>query len=252
MAKAIPRYQEIARELRRQIDSGSYPTGYSLPSEAQLAERFGVAPGTVRQALGVLVDEGMLSARRGARKVVMRSSVSSRGFNEFRSFAQWAYGQGRTPGGLVVEQRWREPSENDVEALRLAEGDEVLQVLRVRTLDGEPILLERTRYTPQVGRKVAELRPDSPSVTNQLRELFGIEFAAADHVFSAAAADDVDARHLRLAEGDPILRHLRLSRDRWGTPLERSEDHYVSGAVSLAVSNAQGNNSLGWISAPGR
>ena len=92
--KPRPRYTEIADALRSDIDKQVFPVGSYLPSEAALAERFEVAPGTMRQALKVLVEEGVLSARRGAKKIVLRAPRSSSEFGEFRSFAQWAHNAG--------------------------------------------------------------------------------------------------------------------------------------------------------------
>ena len=56
------RYEQIARELREDIRSERFAIGAPLPSEKELSERFHVAPGTMRQALNVLVDEGTLSS----------------------------------------------------------------------------------------------------------------------------------------------------------------------------------------------
>ena len=67
------RYEQIARELREEIRSQKLRVGEPIPSEKALADRFDVAPGTMRQALNVLVDEGILSSKRGA-----RSSLPSR------------------------------------------------------------------------------------------------------------------------------------------------------------------------------
>lgn len=248
-AARLPRYLEIANELRSDIDAGRFPTGSSLPSEAELCRRFDVAPGTVRQSLRALVLDGTLHSRRGARKVVMRNSRPAVGFNEFRSFAQWAYSQGAVPGGQVLEQVWLPASELDRRMLALEPDATVLSVKRLRTLGGNPVMLEHTHYTPDIGRRVESLRPDAPSVTNLLSELFGVEFVAADHVFSVGTADEFAASTLSIAVGAPLLHHRRVSRDRTGTPLEWSQDSYVAGTVSLAVSNTRDSNSLSWVSA---
>lgn len=247
-AKSRPRYAEIAAALRSDIDKQVFPVGSYLPSEAALAQRFRVAPGTVRQALKVLVEEGVLSARRGAKKIVLRAPRSSSEFVEFRSFAQWAYSQGKEPGGKVVSQSWAEASELDAKLLRVEECAPVLNVVRVRTLDGEPVMLEHTHYPQQIGLLVSELPKDTPSVTNVLRAEKGIEFVAADHVFGVGAVTSAEADALKATEGTPLLVHRRVSRDRFGSPLERSEDKYLPNSVSLAVSNTEASNSLNWIS----
>lgn len=240
------RYEQIARELREDIRNGRFRVGEPIPSERALADRFDVAPGTMRQALNQLVDEGTLSSKRGARKVVLRMPARFPEISKFRSFAQWAYGRGRTPGGHVIHQEWVEQTEKDVELLRVPAGEKVLKVLRVRTIDGSPIMLERTRYPAWVGVKVEPMDPTCPSVTNELAARHNIHFFAADNVFSAAKAGEVDARWLPLEAGDPVLVHRRLSRDAKGTPLEMSEDRYIADALSIAVPTSGKNNVLSW------
>ncbi len=240
------RYEQIARQLREDIRNGRFQVGEAIPSEKVLADRFDVAPGTMRQALNQLVDEGTLSSKRGARKVVLRMPARFPEISKFRSFAQWAYGRGRTPGGHVIHQEWVKQTEKDVELLRVPAGERVLKVLRVRTIDGSPIMLERTRYPAWVGAKVEPMDPTCPSVTNELAARHGIHFFAADNVFSAAKAGEVDARWLPLETGDPVLVHRRLSRDAKGTPLEMSEDRYIADALSIAVPTSGKNNVLSW------
>lgn len=242
-----PRYITIAETIRADIDAQVFATGTYLPSEKSLAQRFGVAPGTMRQALKVLVDEGTLSARRGAKKIVMRTPVHTAKFREFRSFAQWAYGQGKTPGGKVIDQQWRGADSVDAAKLGIDEGTPVLSVTRQRSIDGVPVMLERTNYCEDLGKIVEDLPLDIPSVTNILLNDHGIQFVAADHIFSVGVADEFEAEILGSDPGAPLLIHHRVSRDRFGTALEHSEDRYRQGSVALAVTNTEAQNSLSWL-----
>jgi DNA-binding GntR family transcriptional regulator len=62
---ARPPYQQVADELRREIQAGEYPPGKQLPSISELAERFAVAKNTVQAALRLLRDAGLVVARQG-------------------------------------------------------------------------------------------------------------------------------------------------------------------------------------------
>lgn len=240
-----PIFLQIADDLREKIRTGIYPVGSALPTESALAAEYGVSVGTVRQSLKALVGEGILNARRGARKVVMRLPVPSAGFDHFRSFAQWVHATGRLPGGRVVEQRWEPATAFDQRLLRLSSSQHVLYVLRVRSIDGAPAMVERTRYAEHVGKEVEKLAENVASVTNALRGS-NIEFASADHIVTVCSASGIDTELLGVPEGEPLLKHRRVSRDETGTPLEWSEDRYVGGAITLAASNMAGNNSLSW------
>lgn len=242
------RYKEIADTLRADIRNDVYPIGSSLPSEANLASNFGVAAGTIRQALKELLAEGTLSSRRGARKVVIRTPARFPETSKFRSFAQWVYSQGRTPGGHVIRQQWLAALDADAKHLRTTIGSPILEVLRVRTIDDRPIMMERTRYPEWVGTKVEAMSPQCSSVTNELRSRHGIHFVAADNIFSTDLASADDVEHLPIHVGDPVLVHRRISRDGHGNPLEMGEDHYMAHALAIAVPTSGFHNSLSWTS----
>lgn len=63
MAQQMPRYQEIAGELRRQIESGELPRESQLPTEVELQKKFSASRNTVRDAVKVLVTESLLETR---------------------------------------------------------------------------------------------------------------------------------------------------------------------------------------------
>lgn len=243
------RYEQIAEQIRDSIRNGARRTGQSLESEAALAAEYAVAPGTVREALRLLVSEGTLGGRRGARKTVLRTPRPAAVAEEFRSFAQWASAHGRTPGGHVIEQGWHIAGQENAAALHVDPRARVLRVLRVRLLDGEKVMVERTSYPEALGELVEKVPGDAASVSRWLEQEHGIVFAGADHVFSATVCSQQDAALLEVSRGRPLLRHLRRSRDGAGNPLEISEDRYLANFLSVAMSNGRNVNPISWLTA---
>jgi GntR family transcriptional regulator len=242
----VARYHDIAESLRGAITRGTYPRGSQLPSERELSDDFDVAPGTMRQALGELESEGVLASRRGSRRTVVGAPRSAATFEEFRSFAQWASSRGRVPAGHVSAGHWQRATPLDRELLRLATDARVFCVVRTRLLDGDAIMVERTRYRDSVGGAVERIPVDCPSVTAWLAEEADITFARAEHQFSACPAAAEDARLLGVRRGSPLLMHKRVSFSRDGLPLEWSVDRYVAGTISLVVDNSRNANALRW------
>src|SRR5271165_144465 len=72
-ADMVVQHRQIADDLRRLIAESVYPPGACLPPESELAARYGVSRGTVRQAVIALQLEGLLDTRRGARRTVLRA-----------------------------------------------------------------------------------------------------------------------------------------------------------------------------------
>ncbi|MCX5556151.1 GntR family transcriptional regulator [Streptomyces sp. NBC_00038] len=237
------RHEEIAEELRRAIDREEYTVGSLLPAETELAAQYAVSRGTVRQAVASLTAEGLIGSRQGARRVVL-AGRRSQSFAELRSFAQWARAMGREATGHVVTQERRPATAEDAVRLQLRENTTVLHVLRVRGLDGEPVLLERTVYADWISPAVEAIEPDCPSVTQRLYEDTGLVFAYGEHVIDAVAAGAQDADLLDVRRTSPLLRVRRVTTTREGRPVEWSDDRYRSDAVSFSVHNSIGNNAL--------
>ncbi|MFI7246162.1 GntR family transcriptional regulator [Streptomyces qinglanensis] len=237
------RHERIADELRRAIADGHYPVGATLPSEAELATAHGASRGTVRQAVSALLAEGLIGSRQGARRVVL-STTPSQTFTELRSFAQWARAGGRTAGGLVVASDWDTARPEEAGLLQVPHGAPVLRVLRVRTLDGEPVLLERTVYAEWIGTAVDGLPADCESVTQRLHDDSGLVFAHGEHHIDAVAAGTADAEHLGVRRGSPLLRVRRTTTTADGRPVETSDDRYRPGSVVFTVRNSTQTNPL--------
>ncbi|MFE9767244.1 GntR family transcriptional regulator [Streptomyces sp. NPDC005808] len=237
------RHEEIAEALRRAIDREEYTVGSLLPAETDLAARYAVSRGTVRQAVAALTAEGLIGSRQGARRVVL-AGRRSQSFAELRSFAQWARAMGREATGEVVTQEYRPATAEDAVRLQLRENTAVLHVLRVRGLDGEPVLLERTVYADWISPAVEAIEPDCPSVTQRLFEDRGLVFAYGEHLIDAVAAGAQDAALLGVRRTSPLLRVRRVTTTREGRPVEWSDDRYRSDAVSFSVHNSIGNNAL--------
>ncbi len=236
------RYLELAAQVRAAARAGEYGEGGRLPSEETLAQRHGVSRGTVRHALSVLRAEGVVTSRRGTRRVVLEHPPLQ-SFGELMSFTRWARSLGESPGGHVVRQESRPAGPEECAQLRLPVGASVHWVLRLRTLGGRPVMVERTVYPQPVGDLVARLPLDAVSVT-ELLEHEGVVLVDADHTVDLATADAEDAGLLGCAAGSALLRERRRTTDPAGVPVEWSEDRYLPGTVAFTVHNSTASTAL--------
>jgi DNA-binding GntR family transcriptional regulator len=232
----VVQHRQIANDLRRQIAAGVYPPGSSLPPETEMAALYGVSRGTVRQAIIALQMEGLLDTRQGARRTVLRATPAQ-SFARLQSFAQWAAGNGRIPGGLIVRLHRSPASPEQAAELRIAAGDPLLHVLRVRTLDGEPVLVERTAYTDRVADAIAALPRDIPSLTQAMLETTGVAYGHGKHVIDAVAAGATEASLLEIRRGSPMLRHRYVISSTDGSPFLSSDDRYKPGTMAISLDN---------------
>src|ERR1700752_2899789 len=173
-------YRKVAEDIKAAIAAGGYAAGTRLPSESELAERYSVSRGTVRQAFAALRADGVIASRRGARRVVI-GGPRVQSFGELLSFSRWARAIGEGPTGRVVSLDGRPATDSEATRLGLPEGGFVYFLVRVRLLSGRPVMLERAAYPEKVGVLVAGLDLAADSIAERLEEL-GVVFTDAEHV----------------------------------------------------------------------
>src|SRR5262249_28202847 len=160
-------HKHIADELRRQILDEHLVPGYQLPSEHELARTFGASRGTVRHALTKLRSERAIAARRGSRWVVLAAPLVQT-FSELLSVSAGARSEGPEPGGQVLEPARRPAGESEAAALKVGVGEPVYHLLRVRTLSGTAVMVERTTFVETVGELLVHLDLETSSIYEQL------------------------------------------------------------------------------------
>ncbi|OBG73478.1 MULTISPECIES: GntR family transcriptional regulator [unclassified Mycobacterium] len=228
-------HEIIADNLREQIRGGDLPVGAALPSESQLCAQWGASRGPVRQALATLRAEGVIAGGRGKRPVVC-TAATHQPFDTLLSYSAWAHSIGRSPGQRTLELALRPADEHAATVLGVEVGAPVVQVLRLRYLDDEPAMLERATFVEHVGRRLFDFDCDSGSLWAYLLSQ-GVRFATASHVIDAVAADRIDATHLGVAEGAPLLRQQRTTRSVDGDVIEYHDDRYLPAIVSFTLEN---------------
>lgn len=204
----------IADDLRRQITSGDLVAGAVLPSEADLAGSYGVSRVTVRKALELLRDEGLIGSRQGFGWFVAAPMVQ-RSLGTLSTIEADLAAQGRDPVRKVLSFRFLEPEAG-------GEGGGDLEVVRVNLADGQPFALVTVWCPEELGRSLS--RDDVEAAT--FYDLLPIELASVDQTIRAAAADERDAEVLGIPPGSPLLVALRVSRDAAGQPFLRAEHRF--------------------------
>ncbi|MCB1886310.1 MAG: GntR family transcriptional regulator [Rhodocyclaceae bacterium] len=216
----LPRYQRLADALRARIVDRSWKPGDRIPSENVIAEQFGVAPGTARQALAALVDEGLLERQHGRGTFVRRPSFDQSLFRFFRFSG--AAGERLIPESRILRRSVDVMPSEVARQLGVSEGSEGIAMDRLRLIDGAPILAEQIwlplpRFQPFLAIDPADIGPLLYPIYDASCEQ---TVARAEESLTAEAADATLARLLRVARGTPLIVIDRLARDYAGDALE--------------------------------
>jgi len=219
------RYQEIADELRARVRA--VPVGSLLPSEAELSAEFGASRVTVRRALELMRDDGLVAARQGFGWFVAGEPVRQQLGHLGTIEAQLEAG-GRQAARRVVEFGFVESPANVGRTLRT---DQVLQVKRLNLADGEPFAVVTVWCPADLGAALSRRDVEQ----HPFYELLGIELRGATQTIGADSAEPVDAELLRIPVGSPVLRCVRVTTDTGGQAVLMSEHLFPAHRTEFVV-----------------
>lgn len=231
-----PIWQAIAQALRSDLAEGRYAAGDKLPTEAALAERFGVNRHTVRHGISALVDEGLIRTRRGAGAFVASTPTDYPIGRKVR-FHDNLIAAGRLPEKRVLLVEDRFATEGEARALAINAGDAVCSYHGLSLADSQPIAVFESVFplarTPDIS---AAFRVQS-SVTEALATVGVADYTRASTRLTAVRASVTHALHLQVTEGDPLLRSSGVNVDQERNPVEYGRTWFVGDRVTLTLEN---------------
>lgn len=214
----LPLYLQIKESLKKQILAGEYAPYQRMPSESELMKTFSVSRITVRQALRDLHSEGLIFSTQGkgtfaSKPKALQDIQHLQGFDEAMKPKGYETSSRLISIGEVVVNK-------DVqEKLALSSRERVVQVLRVRYLNREPVSVDRSFFPLDIGQGLFS-RDLSRDIFPMLENQLGIALGRADISLEARPADAEIAGLLGLAPGSPVMWVERLTCDRNGKPVD--------------------------------
>ncbi len=231
------RYRAIADELRGRVESGELGAGRLLPSESELSRAHAVSRVTVRKALELLRDEGLIDARQGFGWFVatdpVRQALGRLGTIEDQLGELGMSSERRVVGFRFVSSPPR---------VRQVLGvDAVLEVRRVNLADGQPFARVTVWCPEAVGTRLSRADVER----TPFYELVGVPIGGATQTIGAAAANAADAALLAIPAGSPVLRCERVTRDFEDRPLLVSEHVFPAHRTEFVVDLRRFEPSMG-------
>ncbi len=185
-----------------------------VPSERELAARYGLSRMTARQAVEHLVSEGRLYRVQGKGTFVSRPKIDIP--LRLTSFTEDMRARGMAPGSQDLGRRSAPATAALARELNVEVGAPVYVIERLRTADGVPMALERSHIPAHLAPDLLDRPLENRSLYELLASSYGLALDRGEQVIEAGIADAGDAGLLGLAPGSAVL---LLQRRCWAGPV---------------------------------
>lgn len=219
------RYQEIAEELRTRARSAA--PGSLLPSESELSAEFSASRVTIRRALELVREDGLIAARQGFGWFVSTEPVRQ-SLERLGTIESQLETSGKDAVRRVIEFTFESPPPH---VKQLLGSSKVLRVKRLNLADGAPFAVVTVWCPASIGQKLSmddvERRP--------FYELLDVELRGATQTIGADSAEPALAELLAVPVGAPLLKCQRVTTDLAGQPVLVSEHYFPAHRTEFVV-----------------
>ena len=216
----IPYYIQLMDILKEKVQSGTWAPGDQIPGEQDLCELYGVSRTVVRQALLELELEGVINRRKGRGTFIALPKINEGLIQKLTGFYQDMVERGLKPGTKVLHQNVEPASEKVTAFLGIKPGDQVIDILRLRYINEEPIQLVTTYIPFEICPGLAQVDLTDLSLYEYLEKECGIFIAKGRRYIEAVLANETEAELLGIERGAPLLMLDSISFSESGQPIE--------------------------------
>ena len=220
-----PLYRQIKQLIMGNLESVEWGPGDAIPSESELAGRFGVSQGTVRKAIDEMAAENLLVRQQGKGTFVATHKDPGSAFRFLRVVANDGVPQ---VSQSIPLECWRAKAGPDVaRTLALEPGAPITILRRLLKLGDEPVVFDEIYLSSELFPDLTlEVVRAGESLYGLFESRYGVCMVRADERLRAVAADRVSAELLKVAEGSPLLLVERVTFSYAQKPVEWRRGFY--------------------------
>lgn len=216
-----PLYLQIKALLVKSLEAGEWRPAEAIPSEIDLAGRFGVSQGTVRKAIDALAADNLVVRRQGKGTFVATHTEEKTSIFRFLRIRR-NDGHDEYPASRLLDVRRAKASAEAARLLGLKSGESVIVLRRILEYSGEPVVLDEITLPAARFKGLTKARAEAyrGSMYSFFETQFGVRMLKAEEKLRAIAADETSAPLLKVAAGQPLLAVDRVTLTYGDRPVE--------------------------------
>jgi GntR family transcriptional regulator len=204
-ASSTPYYSQLKEILLQEINLGKYQPGESLPTHAELCEKYNISKAVVRQTFKELEIDGKIIQRRGKPATFAEQKISGdllqRLSGTYHNMARLGY----YPTTKVLQNHVIPATETIAERLQILRGDLVIELKRLRFINNEPFVFMLSYVPFDLCPKIAEIDLTGKSLLEETKKEYNFIITSSRRSIEAVSAQKYESELLNITKGAPLL-----------------------------------------------
>ena len=222
----VPLYYQLADQLREDLKKSEFNPNEPLPSENELMSKYNISRGTIREAMRILIRDGLVERRRGIGTFVVPPKIDH-ATDGITSFSRVMLQTGRRPSAKVLKLETIPAPYHISENLQIPKNTNVVLIKRLRYANGESLMIERSYYREKVGKNLYN-EDLTGSIYTMWKTKYNYHLVRSEKTLEVISVESQDAKLLNIPKNSPVVILKRLVFFDHNLPVEYAEDIYRS------------------------
>lgn len=241
-----PLYHQLASQFKQLVTQGKLLPGDSMPSESVLMEKYQISRGTVRQAMQLLENEGLIEKFPGRGTFISKPKEESKPSTKPETkkdiavtsmFEQIKESTSKNSGIFLIEKHQQIATPQIQNLLKLPDDSVVLYLSRILSVEKEPWCAEKSYYPDDMAGIMEKFDLNQP-LYQQFQKKTGHKIIVTKYIIESIPADENFSALLSTKIGDPLFQLIRISYFDNNQPFELSFDTYRADRVRFNLAMA--------------
>jgi GntR family transcriptional regulator len=216
----IPYYYQLKKYIIEEIESGAWKTGEQILPETKICELFDISRTVVKQTFQELVNEGYLIKKKAKGTFVSEPKINENLVQSLMGFYEDMTARGFKVKNDILWQKKIPATEKIAKQLNLEVGEDVIVIRRLRKLNDEPIVLDKTHMPYKFCPGLLNEDLSNKSLYGYIEGEYNLKIDRGRRYIEAVIASAEEAKLLKVKKGAPLLYIESISYLKDGTPLE--------------------------------